>query len=112
MPCRQEARQRRRLHRLHLASQACQEATAQLSQNLGIAPLALGTPGPELAAQDRARGQQTFQRVVHDPPPGSPQRRAGSIERNGPWVRAQRATSPSSAPEAGPRNADGTPAGG
>ena len=42
-------------------------------------------------------------------PTGRPQRRAGSGVRNGPCVRAQRASSPSSAPATGARNASGTP---
>ncbi len=45
-------------------------------------------------------------------PSGRPQRRAGSGVRNGPWVRAQRASRPSSAAVVGARNASGTPAGG
>ncbi len=100
-----------RVDRLDLAPQARQRATAEQAQDLRVAPLALGAARPELAAQERARREQPLERVLDDADRQAPAR-AGSGVRNGPWVRAQRASSPSSAATAGPRNASGTPTGG
>ena len=67
MPLRQEPPERSRIDRLHLATQPRQRATAQETQDIGVAPLAFRTAGPELAAQDAARRQQAFERVLDDP---------------------------------------------
>ena len=107
-PCqvRQEPGERGRVDRLHLAPQAGERASAEEPQDVRVAPLALGTAGTELAAKERAGGGSRSS-ASSTMPTGRPQRRAGSGDRNGPWVRAQRASSEPRAPRAGPRNAPG-----
>ena len=49
---------------LHLLAQGRERALAELAQHLGVAPLALGAFGPELAAQQRAGLGPAGQQVV------------------------------------------------
>ena len=110
MPRREEAAQGSRIDRLHFAPQPGEGAAAQQPKDIGIAPFPFRATRAELTqkqeplASRRSRPSPTI-------PAGRPQRRAGSGVRNGPCVRANRASSPSSAPAAGPRNAAGTPTG-
>ena len=103
--------ERDRIDRLDLAAQASQRPPAKQPQHVRVAPLAFHAVGAELAAQDGPRPEHAFQ-GSSTMPTGRPQRRAGWGVRKGPCVRAKRASSPSSAPTAGPRNASGTPTGG
>ena len=74
--------ERGRVDRLDLAAQPRQRASAQEAQDVRVAPLALRAARPELAAQDRAGGEQPLERVLDDAdrqaPPG---RRLGRQER-------------------------------
>ena len=66
LPCRQEPGERRGIHGLDLAAQPRQRAAAQDPQHVRVAPLAFRATRPELATQQGARRQQTFQGVLHD----------------------------------------------
>ena len=66
LPGGQEAGQRGRLHRLHLAAQPRQRAAAQEPQDVRVAPLTLGATGPELAAQERPGLHEPRQRLLDD----------------------------------------------
>ena len=112
LPRGQEARQRRRLHRLDLAAQPGQRAPPEQAQHVRVAPLALDAAGPELAAQERARLDEPRERLLDDPdrepPAGAPAPPPGRDRASGPTGpgarRARRASRP--------RNAAGVPGGG
>ena len=98
VPGRQEARQRDRLDRLDLAPQPRQRPAPERAQHLRVAPLALGAARPELAARARSRRPTSRSSASSTTPIGQPPAtRRLAAARNGPWVRAQRARSPSSA---------------
>ena len=65
MPVGQEPGERCRIDRLDLAPQARQGPPTEQAQHVRVAPLALGAARPELAAQDRARGEQPFEGILH-----------------------------------------------
>ena len=58
--------ERGRVDRLDLAAQPRQRPPAEQPQDLGVAPLALGAARPELAAEQRAGGEQPLERVLDD----------------------------------------------
>ncbi len=113
LPGRQEPRERRALDGFHLAPQAGQRPAPEGAKHFGIAPLALRAAGPELAEEKRpamppaARARQRRSRA-----PAAPTARPARPSRNGPWVRAQRASRPPSGSRDSPRNAIGVPGGG
>ena len=109
LPVGQEARERRRVHRLDLAPEPGQRPAAEQPQDLRIAPFAFGAARPELAAQDRAGGEQPLERIGDDAgrqPPAV--RRIGRQERAvGPGVpRQQPVERAGRRPEERRRNAD------
>ena len=53
MPRGQEPRERRRLDRLDLAAERSERRAPQPAEDVGVAPLALGPAGPELAADEQ-----------------------------------------------------------
>ena len=55
-----------RIDRLDLAPQARQRSTPEQPQDVGVAPLAFRAARPELAAEQRAGGEQPLQRVLDD----------------------------------------------
>ena len=56
LPRRQEPHERDRVDRLDLVPERGERAAAQRPQHAGVAPLAFGAGGPELAVHDAARG--------------------------------------------------------
>ena len=72
LPCRQEPRERGRLHRLHLPAQARQRPAPEDPQDLRVAPFALGPTRPELAQEHGAGIREPPERVRHDPGGQSP----------------------------------------
>ena len=94
VPVGQEAAERGRIDRLDLAPQARQRATTEQPQDVGVAPLAFRAARPELAAEQRARGQQPFQGVLDDARPAAPSaapgRASGTARAIGPSERGAR----------------------
>ena len=66
LPGRQEPGEGRRIDRLDLLAEPGQRAAAEQAEDVGVDPLALGAARPELAAEDRAGGEQPLQRVLDD----------------------------------------------
>ena len=62
LPGGQEARQRTLVGRLDLLAQHRERRAAQPAQHLGVAPLALGAAGPQLAADELAGALELAQR--------------------------------------------------
>ena len=65
MPLREEAAERRGLHRLDLLAQPGQRAPLELAQHLGVAPLARAPAGRDLALHHAARGGEALERGAH-----------------------------------------------
>ena len=84
MPGGQEPAERGRVDGFDLATQPGERPPAEDPEHVGVEPFALRAARPELAAEDRAVLEQPLERVSTTPT-GSPQRRAGSGVRNGPW---------------------------
>ena len=112
LPRRQEPPERLGIDRLDLAPEPRERAAAEHPEDLRVAPLALRAARAELAADDRAGRGEPRQRVLDDAERQSPARAPARCARNGPWLRAKRASRPSSAPVTRTRNASGTPRGG
>ena len=92
LPGGQEPGQRLGLDRLDLAAQRGERAPPQLAEHLVVAPLTLDAVGPELAPHDAAVDLEALERLA-DPGLGRRRgRRRPGAARNGPWVRAKRAT--------------------
>ena len=110
MPVGEEPGERGGIHGLDFAPQAREGLPAEQAQHIGVAPLALGAARPELPPQDRARGEQPFECILHGlqrhPPPT-----CRLVRQNGRASVPSGRAGPSSALTAGPRNALGTPAG-
>ena len=74
-PCHdgQEAGERRRLDRLDLAAKRGERGAPQPAQHVGVAPLALGPAGPELAADEcSSRSSSTSTAATSRPKRSSP----------------------------------------
>ena len=112
LPGRQEPAERLRVDGLDLAAEPRERAAAELAQDLGIAPLALRAARAGTRRAGSCRRRRAAPARPRPRRAAAPQRAAGSVARNGPWLRANRASRPSSAPVTRTRNASGTPRGG
>ena len=65
LPVREKARQRVLFHWFHFAAQFGQRLSANLPQNLRIAPLAMQTAGTKTALEDAAVVRKLAQRILH-----------------------------------------------
>ena len=74
--------ERRLLHRLHFAAQRGERGAAQPAQDVGIAPLALGAAGAELAADELLLAFELAQLLLDFD--AEPRRRLGGRERPAP----------------------------
>ena len=112
LPGRQEPGEGGRIDRLDLLAQPGQRSAAEEAEDVGVDPVALGAARPELAAQDRAGGEQPLEGVLDDAGRQAPA--AGRLRASGTGRGSGRSgrADPSRAPTAGPRNAAGTPVGG
>ena len=111
LPRGQEPGQGLGLDRLDLAAQRGQRAAPQLAQHVVVAPLALDAVGPELAPHDAAVGLEPLERRAHPGRRRRPAAPAAWSVRNGPWVRAKRATRSTSGSSTGSVKAVGRPRG-
>ena len=66
LPMRDQPSEHRRLDRLDLMSQLCQRSPPDRLQDLGIAPLAAGASGPEIALEQAPAGGKLFQQRLGD----------------------------------------------
>ena len=89
MPRGEEAAERGLLGRLDLAPERGEGGTAEPAEHVGIAPLALGAAGPELAADEQVGALEVVQQLSTS----SPKRSAASAVVNGPRLLAKRSRS-------------------